>query len=111
MPFETSFDPPRRLMITHAWGYITLDDLRAYQQELAARPEFDPAWEHVFAAGGAVQFDMSSEEIRHLAATSVLAREGARWSRPTWRSLASSACKARCSNFRWTDRRSGCARR
>jgi len=73
MPFETSFHPSWRLTITRAWGHITLDDLRAYRQELAARPEFDPAWGHVFDAGGAVQVDLSSEEIRHLAATTVLA--------------------------------------
>ena len=73
MPFATSFYRDRRLMITRAWGHITLADMRAYQQELVQRPEFDPTWAHVFDARDAVQFDMSSEEIRHLAATSVLA--------------------------------------
>ena len=73
MPFETSFHPSWRLIITRAWGRITCADVRAYQQELAARPEFDPAWGHVFDAGGAVQVDLSSEEIRQLAETSVLA--------------------------------------
>ena len=73
MPFATSLYLDRRLMITRAWGHITLDDMRAFRQELAARPEFDPTWAHVFDAGGAVRFDLSSEEIRHLAATSLLA--------------------------------------
>ena len=73
MPFATSFHVDRRLMVTRAWGHITLDDMRAFRQELAARPEFDPTWAHVFDGGGAVQFDLSSEEIRHLAATSLLA--------------------------------------
>src|SRR5436189_2836931 len=73
MPFETNFHPSWRLMITRAWGHITLADVRAYQQELAARPEFDPTWGHVIDAGGAVQVDLSSEEIGQLAATSVLA--------------------------------------
>ena len=73
MPFEISFHPSWRLAITRAWGQITLDDLLSYRQELAARPEFDATWSHVFDAAGAVRFDLSSEEIRHLAATSVLA--------------------------------------
>jgi hypothetical protein len=73
MPFATSFHVDRRLMVTRAWGHITLADVRAYQQELGQRPEFDPTWAHVFDAGGAVQFDLSSDEIRQLAATSVLA--------------------------------------
>jgi hypothetical protein len=47
MPFETSFDRPRRLMITRAWGDITLTDLRAYQLEIGQRPEFDPTWRTV----------------------------------------------------------------
>ena len=47
--------------------------MQAFRQELAARPEFDPTWAHVFDAGAAIRFDLSSEEIRHLAATSLLA--------------------------------------
>jgi hypothetical protein len=73
MPLATSFYRDRRLIITRGWGHITLADMRAYQQELVQRPEFDPTWAHVFDGRDAVQFDMSSEEIRHLAATSVLA--------------------------------------
>ena len=73
MPFVTSFYRDRRLIITRGWGHITLADMRAYQQELVQRPEFDPTWAHVFDAEDAVQFEMSSEEVRQLAATSVLA--------------------------------------
>ena len=73
MPFETSFYRDRRLMITRAWGQITPADVRAYRQELAARPEFDPTWAHVVDARDADQFDISSDEIRRLAETSVLA--------------------------------------
>ena len=73
MPFATSFYRDRRLIITRAWGHITLDDVRAYQQELGQRPEFDATWAHVVDARDAVQFDLSSGEIRDLAATSVLA--------------------------------------
>ena len=73
MPLATSFYRDRRLIITRGWGHITLADMRAYQQELVQRPEFDPTWAHVFDAEDAVQFDMSSEEVRQLAATSVLA--------------------------------------
>jgi len=73
MPFETTFDRARRLMITRAWGEITLADVRAYQQELGQRPEFDPTWAHVVDARDAVQFDLSSADIRDLSATSVLA--------------------------------------
>jgi hypothetical protein len=78
MPFETSFDRPRRLMITRAWGHITLPDLRAYQQELGRRPEFDATWAHVFDARDAIQFDLSSADIRALAAASVLATSARR---------------------------------
>jgi len=60
-------------MITRAWGQITLPDLRAYQQDLEQRPEFDPTWAHVFDARDVVQFDISSDDIRVLAETSVLA--------------------------------------
>src|SRR5436190_22558394 len=73
MPFATSCYVDRRLMIMRAWSHITLADLRAYQQELGQRPEFDRTWAHVFDARDAVQFEISSEEIRHLASTSVLA--------------------------------------
>ena len=73
MPFATSFYLDRRLMITRAWGHITMADVRAYQQELEQRPEFDPTWALVFDARDTVQFDMSSEEVRQLVETSVLA--------------------------------------
>jgi hypothetical protein len=73
MPLATSFYLDRRLIITRGRGHITLADMRAYQQELVQRPEFDPTWAHVFDAEDAVQFDMSREEVRQLAATSVLA--------------------------------------
>ena len=73
MPFATSFYRDRRLMITRGWGHITLADVRAYQQELGERPEFDPTWSHVFDARDAVQFDLSRDEIRQLAATSMMA--------------------------------------
>lgn len=78
MPFDTAFDRARRLMITRAWGEITLADLRAYQQELIQRPEFDPTWAHVFDARDAVRFDISNDDIRRLAQTSVLARDARR---------------------------------
>ena len=73
MPFATSFYRDRRLMITRAWGHVTLADVRACQQELEQRPEFDPTWAHVVDARDAVQFDLSKDEIRQLATTSVLA--------------------------------------
>ena len=71
MPFATSFYRDRRLMITRAWGHITLDDVRALRQALAARPEFDPTWAHVVDAREDVQFDIPSNEIHRLAETSV----------------------------------------
>ena len=71
MPFATSFYRDRRLIITRAWGHITLDDVRALRQELAARPEFDPTWAHVLDARAGVQFDVPSGEIHRLAETSV----------------------------------------
>jgi hypothetical protein len=86
MPFATSFDRARRLMITRAWGH-TLPDLRAYQQELGRRPEFDPTWAHVFDARDAVQFDISSADIRGLADTSVLATSARRAGRDRSRDL------------------------
>jgi hypothetical protein len=71
MPFATSFYRDRRLIITRAWGHITLDDVRALRQELAARPEFDPTWSHVVDAREEVQFDIPSDEIHRLAERSV----------------------------------------
>jgi hypothetical protein len=38
-----------------------------------ARPEFDPTWAHVVDARDAVQFELSGDEVRQLAETSVLA--------------------------------------
>jgi hypothetical protein len=73
MPFATSFYVDRRLMITRGWGHITLAEVRAYQQELGQRPEFDPTWAHVFDGRDTIQFDLASDEIRQLAETSVLA--------------------------------------
>jgi hypothetical protein len=73
MPFATSFYLDRRLIITRAWGHVTLADVRASRQELGQRPEFDPTWAHVVDARDAVQFDLSTVEIRQLAETSVLA--------------------------------------
>jgi len=71
MPFATSFYLDRRLMITRAWGHITVEDVLAFRQDLAARPEFNPTWAHVVDARNAVVFDMSADEIRQLAETSV----------------------------------------
>ena len=73
MPFATSFYVDQRLIITRAWGHITWADVRAYQQELGQRPEFDPTWAHVVDARDSIQVDMSRDEIRQLAETSVLA--------------------------------------
>jgi hypothetical protein len=74
MPFATSFYRDRRLIITRAWGHITLDDVRALRQALAARPEFDPTWAYVVDAREDVQFDIPSDEIHRLAETSVFTR-------------------------------------
>ena len=71
MPFATSFYVDRRLIITRAWGHIRMADVRALRQELAAWPEFDPTWAHVLDAREEVQFDISSDETRRLAETSV----------------------------------------
>src|SRR6185295_6626766 len=73
MPYATSFYVDRRLMISRAWGHIALDDVRAFRQDLVAHPEFDPTWAHVLDARDAVEYDLSSDEIRRLAETSVLA--------------------------------------
>jgi hypothetical protein len=73
MPYATSFYLDRRLMITRAWGHITVDDVRAFRQEIVARPGFDPRWAHIFDARDAVEFDLSNEEIRQVAETSRLA--------------------------------------
>src|SRR5260370_40797184 len=59
-------------MITRGWGQVTPADLRAYQQEVSQRPDFDPTWAHVFDARDVVKFDMSADEIRVLSRTSVL---------------------------------------
>jgi len=73
MPYATSFYLDRRLMITRAWGHITVDDVRAFRQEIVARPGFDPMWAHIFDARDAFEFDLSNEEIRQIAETSRLA--------------------------------------
>ena len=73
MPYATSFYLDRRLMVTRAWGHITVDDVRAFRQEIVARSEFDPGWAHIFDARDAVDFDLSNEEIRQIAETSRLA--------------------------------------
>jgi len=73
MPFATSFYLDRRLILTRAWGHITCSDVRAYQQELGQRPEFNPTWAHVVDARDPIQVEMSKDEIRQLAETSVLA--------------------------------------
>jgi hypothetical protein len=73
MPYATSFYLDRRLMVTRAWGHITVDDVRAFRQEIVARPGFNPTWAHIFDAREAVDFDLSNEEIRQIAETSRLA--------------------------------------
>ena len=59
-------------MISRAWGHIALDDVLAFRQDLVARPEFNPTWAHVLDARDAVQYDLSNDQIRRLAETSVL---------------------------------------
>jgi hypothetical protein len=73
VPFETSFNRPRRLMITRAWGPITPPHSARVQQEPAQRPEFDATWAHIFDARDIIQFDISNPDIGGLAETSVLA--------------------------------------
>ena len=52
MPAKYSIDPERKLVICHAWGAVTDDDVREHNRALRADPLFDPTYRQLVDMSG-----------------------------------------------------------
>ncbi len=67
MPFTSEIDPARGMVTTRVTGRPTPTQLRAHQDRLAADPDFDPAYDHLFDLSDVEALDVDPQDIRSLA--------------------------------------------
>ena len=73
MPVEYTIDDARRLVRSRAWGAISFGDMRRARDELLADPRFVPTYQELLDLREVSHFNLSTEELRELAARHVFA--------------------------------------
>src|SRR5690242_6935781 len=92
MPLEYTIDAERELVWSRAWGTIALEDMRRHLAALSADPKFVPSYRELLDLRDLGVFDLSTDDLRQLAATHVFAAGTRRaWvhppTRPVFRGL------------------------
>jgi hypothetical protein len=73
MPVEYTIDGGRRLVRSRASGIVSFRDMRRSQRTLLADPRFVPTYREIVDFREVSAFDLSTEELRELAAVHVFA--------------------------------------
>jgi hypothetical protein len=71
MPLTSEIDTDAGLVTTSVTGRPTPPEIRAHQERLAAEPDFDPAFNHLFDLSEVEALDIDAAEIRSLAAEAI----------------------------------------
>jgi hypothetical protein len=67
MPARYVIDKERRLVISTAWGRLSLTDIQAHRDQLLSDPDFDPGYNQLVDATAVTDFEPTTAEIRSLA--------------------------------------------
>jgi len=67
MPATYRIDVPDRLVWTHLWGRVTIEEIMALAQHLRADPRFDPAGRQLVMVSGADPALITESGIRQIA--------------------------------------------
>jgi len=62
MPVECTIDKKRRLVFGSAWGAITFAEVKRYQDQLLADPDFNPEFDQLMDGTGITDWLLSIEE-------------------------------------------------
>src|SRR5215472_7425958 len=71
MPVSYVIDKKNGLVLATATGVLTLDDVLQFRQQIRSEPDFDPNLAQLGDLSAATSIDLSADEIRILAGTSV----------------------------------------
>lgn len=75
VPMSYSIDQESRMVRCRAWGTLTNEDLRDHYQQLAADPEFTPAYSQIGDLTGVVALTADSATIAEVASRRVFNAE------------------------------------
>jgi hypothetical protein len=71
VPLDFVIDRERRLVISVAYGRLTLADAEQHQTELGADPSFESSFDQIVDCTRVTEFALSATDVRMLAARSV----------------------------------------
>jgi hypothetical protein len=71
MPYSYVIDKENGLILVTVTGVFTVDDVLQFRRQVRNEPDFDPNLSQLGDLSGATSIDLSADEVRILAETSV----------------------------------------
>lgn len=71
MPARYTIDRPRRLVISSAWGTLTVTDIELHRKKLLSDSHFDPAFSQLLDFTKVASARMTGEDVRSLAEANI----------------------------------------
>ena len=78
MPVSFHIDKARRLVTSTASGFLTAVDVLAHQRKLLGDPDFDPTCSQIVDCTAVTGVDLSAEDVRAVAATTIFSAHSRR---------------------------------
>ena len=78
MPASYQIDKARRLVTSTASGFLTVADILAHQRRLLGDPDFDPTCSQIVDCTAVTGIDLSADDVRAVAATTVFSAHSRR---------------------------------
>jgi hypothetical protein len=78
MPASYHIDKARGLVVSTASGFLTAADILAHQRRLLGDPDFDPACSQIVDCTAVTGIDLSADEVRAVAATTIFSAHSRR---------------------------------
>lgn len=78
MPASYHIDKARRLVVSTASGLVTAADLLAHQRRLLGDSDFDPTCSQIVDCTAVTGIDLSADEVRAVAATTIFSAHSRR---------------------------------
>jgi hypothetical protein len=78
MPISYSIDKARRLVTSTATGFLRAPDILAHQRKLLGDSDFDPTCSQIVDCTAVTGIDLSAEDVRTVAATTIFSAHSRR---------------------------------
>jgi len=78
VPVSFHIDKARRLVTSTASGFLTAADILAHQRKLLGDPDFDPTCSQIVDCSAVSGIDLSAEDVRAVAATTIFSAHSRR---------------------------------